>query len=176
MSSAKLLTPHTKNQSPLADLVDGGSFFGNAQRMTQRQHLHSDTDLQTPGARGDGAGNSHGSRQYRTLFREMNLRQPHRIQPPAFSGLYLCKRLMKRLLFRLALAVPKFIASTLNEALAGTQRIASTGISSANFPSASSIFTWTSSCLFSSPMSFFARANRESSKLRSLAAWPPARS
>jgi hypothetical protein len=80
--------PHAEDQPAIADLIDGGGFFRQAQRMAQRQHLHGEADLHPPGPRGDRAGDAERRRQNRTGGIEMQLAQPHCIKAPAFGAIH----------------------------------------------------------------------------------------
>src|SRR5207302_9851478 len=45
IDARKAAASHTEDQSPMADLIDGRHFFGEAHRVAQRQHLYSGADL-----------------------------------------------------------------------------------------------------------------------------------
>jgi hypothetical protein len=70
----------------VAQLIDRGRLLGEPQRMAERQYLDRDADLDSAGTRGDRAGDVERRRQYRSARLEMELGQPHHIQPPTFRG------------------------------------------------------------------------------------------
>jgi hypothetical protein len=88
-----------ENQPTATQLIDRGGRLGQAQRMAERQNLDGDADLDAPGAGGDRAGNAERRRQQRTVRLEMQLGQPHHIEPQPLSGIDLGQRLLKGLVF-----------------------------------------------------------------------------
>jgi len=86
-----------EDQPALADLVDGGDLLGQPQRMAERQHLHGRADLHPFGALGDGRGQDQRRGQHRALGREMQLGQPHGVEPPALRRIDLLEGLLKGL-------------------------------------------------------------------------------
>ena len=72
-----------EDQPALAELVDGRDFLGKAQRMAERQHLHGGADLHALGSLGDGGGEDQRRGQHRPLGGEVQLGQPHGVEPPA---------------------------------------------------------------------------------------------
>ena len=95
--------PDAEDQPAVAELVDRRRLLGQPQRMAQRQHLDGDADLDAPGARGDRAGDAERRRQQRAPRLEMQLGQPHHVEPPALGRVDLRHRLVERL----ALAPPR---------------------------------------------------------------------
>jgi hypothetical protein len=83
----------------VAQLIDRGGLLGEAQRMTQRQHLDGDADLDAPGARGNRAGNAERRRQHRAPRLEVQLGQPHHIEPEPLGRIDLRHRLVEGLAF-----------------------------------------------------------------------------
>ena len=67
--------------------------------MAQRQDLDGDADLDALGARSDRGGDAERRRQHRALRIEMQLGQPHRIEPPALGRIDLLERLLEGLSF-----------------------------------------------------------------------------
>ena len=65
--------------------------------MAQRQNLDGDADLDPLGARRDRAGDAERRREQRALRIEVELGQPHRIEPPALGRIDLRERLLKGL-------------------------------------------------------------------------------
>ena len=72
--------PHAELKPPLAELVHGGRFLSDAERMEQRQHLHGHPHPQPLGAGGNGRGDDDGRGQHGAAGIEMHLAQPDRIQ------------------------------------------------------------------------------------------------
>ena len=87
-----------EDQPAVADLIDRRDLLGEAQRMAQRQHLDRGADLHPLGAGGDRAGQGQRRRQHRTLRRDMDLGQPHRVEAPALGRVDLLERGRERLL------------------------------------------------------------------------------
>src|SRR6266849_2664621 len=94
--------PDTEDQPAPAELVDRRGLLGDAQRMAQRQYLHRDADLDALGAGGDRAGDRHRRRQHRARRIDVQLGQPHDVEPIALGGV----DLLEGLLEGLALALP----------------------------------------------------------------------
>ena len=91
--------PDPKDQPAVAQLVDRRRLFGQPQRMAQRQYLDGDADLEAAGAGGDRAGDAERCRQHRPPRFEMELGQPHHIEPQPLGGIDLLHRLVKGLAF-----------------------------------------------------------------------------
>ena len=89
--------PDAEDEAPPADLVDGGDLLGHAQGMAERQHLDGRADLHAAGALGDGRGQDQRRGQHRALGREMQLGEPHGIEPPALGRIDLGEGLRKSL-------------------------------------------------------------------------------
>ena len=77
--------PDPENQPAMADLVDRRDLFGEAQRMAQRQYLDPGADLDPLGARRDRARQGQRGGAHRAFRRDVDLGQPHRIEPPALG-------------------------------------------------------------------------------------------
>ena len=78
----KAAATDTKDESTVADVVNGGGLLGDPERMTQRQDLHRGTDLDMAGARADGARQQHGRGQHGALWREAELASQTASRPP----------------------------------------------------------------------------------------------
>src|SRR5262249_22664641 len=76
-----------KNQPAVADVVDGGTVFRQAQRLAQRQNLDAGTDLDVLGTGGDRARDRHRYRTDRPLGRHVNLRQPDGVKTPPLGSI-----------------------------------------------------------------------------------------
>ena len=63
-----------KDESTVADVVNGGGLLGDPERMTQRQDLDRGTDLDMAGARAIGGREQHGRGQHGAFWREVELR------------------------------------------------------------------------------------------------------
>jgi hypothetical protein len=74
-------------------VIDRRGLFGQTERVTQRQDLDRDADLDAFGTRADGAGDAERRRQDRTLRIEMQFGQPHRVETPALGRIDLLERL-----------------------------------------------------------------------------------
>src|SRR5206468_8210686 len=48
-------------EAAFAQVIDGGGLFGDAQRVVERQHVHSGADVHPLGAGGDSGGHRDGS-------------------------------------------------------------------------------------------------------------------
>ena len=81
----------------MAQLIDRGGFLGEPQRVAQRQYLDGDADLQVASARGDRAGDAERRRQDRAARLEMELGEPHHIEPQPLGRIDLLHRLVKGL-------------------------------------------------------------------------------
>ena len=88
--------PDAEDQPSVADLIDRGGLFGEAQRMAQRQYLDAGADLHAFGARGDGAGDRQRRGADRPLGRDMDFGQPHRVETPALGGFDLFERTRRK--------------------------------------------------------------------------------
>src|SRR5215471_1396009 len=75
-----------EDQPAMADMINGGAVFRQAQRLAQWQNLHAGTDLDVFGAGSDRARDRHRHRTDRTLGRHMDFRQPDRVEAPALCG------------------------------------------------------------------------------------------
>jgi hypothetical protein len=71
--------------------------------MAQRQHLHAGANLEPRCARGDRGSDGQRRAQHGTRGLLMDLRQPDRVQPPAFGLQHLLERLGESLRVRLLL-------------------------------------------------------------------------
>ncbi len=74
--------------------------LGQAQWMTQRQHLYRDADFNAAGLRSDGASDQQGSRGYRSLREEVQFRDPDDVETPALSRVHLSEGLRECLRIR----------------------------------------------------------------------------
>src|SRR5208282_6477905 len=87
----------SEQQAAVADLVDGGGLFGEAQRVVQWQDLDPGADLDAFGAGGNRAGDGHRRAHYRAAGLLVNLGEPDRVEPPPVRGLDLPQRFRERL-------------------------------------------------------------------------------
>ena len=102
----------------MADLVDGCSLFGEAQRMAQRQHLNRGADLDPSGACGDRGGDSQWGTQHRPRRLLVDFGEPDRVEPPPLGISHLLQCLRERVGVRLLslLAVELVIPAKLHGA------------------------------------------------------------
>ncbi len=99
IGAGKPATSDTEDEPSVADLVDGGGFLGEPQRMAERQHLDCGADLHPARALGNGGGEDQGRGQHRAIGHEMQLRKPHGVEPPRLGGVDQRKGLREGLLF-----------------------------------------------------------------------------
>jgi hypothetical protein len=86
-----------EDQPSVAQLIDRRGFLGEPQRMAERQYLDGNADLDAARARGDRAGDAERRRQKRAARLEMELGEPHHIEPPTLGRVDLLHRLVKGL-------------------------------------------------------------------------------
>ena len=78
--------PDAELEAPPADVIDGGHFLGDAERVIERQHLHRGAHAESLGARGDRARHLERGRDHRAGGREVNLPQPHAWHAPGLAA------------------------------------------------------------------------------------------
>src|SRR5215472_17070488 len=88
----KAAAPDPENQPALADLIDRRRFFGEPQRMTERQYLDTSPDFHTLRAGGDGTDEGQRRRAHRPFRVNVDFGEPHRVEPPALGGIDFFKR------------------------------------------------------------------------------------
>src|SRR5215831_19203038 len=59
ISTRETAAADPEDQPAMADMIDGGTVFRQAQRLAQRQNLDAGTDLDVVSAGGDRAGDRH---------------------------------------------------------------------------------------------------------------------
>jgi len=77
----------------VADLVQRGRLFGDAQRLPQRQDLHCGADLYPLGFRCDSGPHGHRRAQDRPLRVEVGLRHPYAVESQVLGQVNLTERL-----------------------------------------------------------------------------------
>ena len=102
--SGQPASPHPKIKAALTDVVHRGGFFGDAQGIRQRQHLHGQSDTDPLGPGRDGAGNHERRGQYGAFGAKMVLRQPDGVDAELFGFFDLSEGLIERLCLRHVLA------------------------------------------------------------------------
>src|SRR5581483_6052600 len=75
-----------EDQPSAADVVQRRHFLGEPHRVAQGQDLHGNADLEAACAGGDGAGEHEGGGGDGTFRGEVQLGQPHHVEPPALGG------------------------------------------------------------------------------------------
>jgi hypothetical protein len=78
-------------------VIDRRGLLGQTQRVAQWQDLDGNADLDPFGAGANRGGDAERRRQYRALRLEMELGQPHHIEPQPLGRINLFHRLVERL-------------------------------------------------------------------------------
>ena len=93
----------------MTDVIDGGGFLGDAQRVAQRQNLNRDADLHAFGPHGNGAGDVERRREDRPFGGVVQFRQPHDVEAGSLGFVHLLEGLGKGFGFALARPALKFV-------------------------------------------------------------------
>ena len=112
VSVGKPAASDAEDKTSVADLVDGGSFFGQPQRMAERQHLDRGANLYPTRTLGNGGSKDQWRCQDRTIGREMQLRKPHGVEPPLLGGVYQREGLREGFCFARILGFLKLVEQT----------------------------------------------------------------
>ena len=108
----KAAAADTENKAPIADVIKRCDLLGQAQWVTQRQHLHRNADFHAAGPRSDGAGDQQGSRGDRSLREEVQFRDPDDVETPALSCVHLSEGLRECLRVRHPCVARKLVKDT----------------------------------------------------------------
>src|SRR5262245_35902213 len=80
---------------PLREMVDGRDVLGETQGMTERQNLNRDADLDPARAGGERRSDHERRGQHRAVFLEVNLGEPHGVEPELLGSLHLRQGLVE---------------------------------------------------------------------------------
>src|SRR5262249_34197577 len=82
-------------EAPLAQVIDGGRFFRDAQRMIERQDVHRGAHVDALGTGGDGGGDREGRGDDGAGRIEVDLTERETIQPQGIRGVHRLEALAK---------------------------------------------------------------------------------
>ena len=108
----KATSAHPENKTSMANVIKRCDLLGQAQWMTQWQHLYRNADFNAAGLRSDGASNQQGSRGYRSLQEKVQFRDPDDVETPALSRVHLSEGLRECLRIRHPCVARKFVKDT----------------------------------------------------------------
>jgi hypothetical protein len=108
----KAAAAHAENKASMAEVIKRCDLLGQAQWVTQRQHLHRNADFHAAGLRSDGASDQQGSRGDRSLREEVQFRDPDDVETPALSRVHLSEGLRECLRIRHPFVARKFVKDT----------------------------------------------------------------
>jgi len=96
----------------MTDVIKCCDFLGQAQWMAKRQHLHRNADFHAAGLRGDGASDQQRSGRDRSLWEEVQFRDPDDVETPTLSCLRLNEGLRECLCIRHPCVAWKLVKDT----------------------------------------------------------------
>src|SRR6516164_9005906 len=109
IGARKAAASDAEDQPAMADMIDSGAVFRQAQWLAQRQNLDAGTDLDVFRAGGNRARDSHWHRADRPLGRHVDLGQPDSVETPPLGGIDLLEGGFEGLGLALPWAPLKFV-------------------------------------------------------------------